>query len=245
MVSNRVFVASGNAATVIEFSQAMNETLGAGNYEVIQIPAPGGPFGQVVEPRSFWHGFMLNSSLKSSEHFLATIQFLDWLYFSEEAREFIMWGVEGETYTKGADGAITLSPDYSLKVYDMNVDAAQDLQRDLGYANDVLAYSTESRQLKESYNTPAFVEYMDAVLSQRTPRDPYPAAPLDEGELEQASLLATPLKDTVDKNTLKFIFGERDLAEWDTYVGELEAQGMQSYVDLISGAHDRFVEQNG
>ena len=50
---------------------------------------------------------------------------------------------------------------------------------------------------------------------------------------------------TVDKNTLKFIFGERDLAEWDTYVGELKAQGMQSYVDLISGAHDRFVEQNG
>ena len=40
MASNRVFVASGNAATVIEFSQAMNETLGAGNYEVIQIPAP-------------------------------------------------------------------------------------------------------------------------------------------------------------------------------------------------------------
>ena len=47
--------------------------------------------------------------------------------------------------------------------------------------------------------------------STRTPRDPFPPAPLDEVELEQASLLATPLKDTVDTNTLRFILGDRDL----------------------------------
>jgi multiple sugar transport system substrate-binding protein/putative aldouronate transport system substrate-binding protein len=63
-------------------------------------------------------------------------------------------------------------------------------------------------------------------------------------ELEQASLLATPLKDTVDTNTLRFIMGERDIAEWDDYVAELEAQGLQQYVDLINTARERFEEEN-
>lgn len=240
----RVFAASGSAGTAIEFAQALEETLGKGKFEVLQIAPPGGPAGQVVEPRNFWNGFMLNSEIKDSENFLAVLQFLDWLYYNPQAREMLRWGVEGETYTKSGD-KITLQPEYSLDAYNINPKGKIDIQKDLGWSNNVLADSTESRALKESYNDPAFVDYIDSVLSTRKPRDPYPPAPLDEAELEQASLLATPLKDTVDTNTLKFIIGERDLSEWDAYVGELESQGLQQYVDLLNGARKRFVEQNG
>ncbi|MCD0443065.1 extracellular solute-binding protein [Glycomyces sp. A-F 0318] len=239
-----VFAASGSSGTAIEFAQALNETVGEGNYEVLQIAPPGGPAGQVCEPRNFWNGFMLNSEVAESEHFLATLQFLDWLYYNPEARELVRWGVLDETYTKDADGTITLKPEYSLNAYNINPGAATDIQEDLGWSNAVFADSTESRALKESYNTPTFVEYIDSVLATRTPRDPNPPAPLDEMELEQASLLATPIKDTVDTNTLRFIMGERDIAEWDDYVAELEAQGLQQYVDLINGARDRFEEEN-
>ncbi|HEU5128142.1 MAG TPA: extracellular solute-binding protein [Glycomyces sp.] len=239
-----VFAASGSAGTAIEFTQALNETLGAGNFEVLQIAPPGGPAGQVVEPRNFWNGFMLNAEVAESEHFLATLQFLDWLYYNPEARELVRWGVLDETYTKDADGTIELKPEFSLDAYDLNPDGATDIQEDLGWSNAVFADSTESRALKESYNTPTFVEYIDSVLSTRTPRDPNPPAPLEELELEQASLMATPLKDTVDTNTLRFIMGERDIAEWDDYVAELEAQGLADYVDLMNGARDRFEEEN-
>ncbi|MFC7623851.1 extracellular solute-binding protein [Microlunatus sp. GCM10028923] len=240
-----VFAASGSAGTAIEFAQALEETLGKGRFEVLQIAPPGGPAGQVVEPRNFWNGFMINSELKDSEYFLATLQFLDWLYYNPQARELLRWGVEGETYTKAADGKITLKPEYSLDGYNLNTKAKTDLQKDLGWSNNVFADSTESRALKESYNAPAFVDYLDSVLTSRKPRDPYPPAPLNETELEQASLMATPLKDTVDTNTLKFILGERDLEEWDAYVAELEAQGLPNYVELLNGARKRFVEQNG
>ncbi|RRR98143.1 ABC transporter substrate-binding protein [Glycomyces terrestris] len=239
-----VFAASGSAGTAIEFAQALNATVGEGNYEVLQIAPPGGPFGQVVEPRNFWNGFMLNAEIKDSEYFLAILQFLDWLYYSPDARELIRWGIEGETYTKAADGTITLNPEYRLDAYNINPGAPTDIQKDLGWSNAVFADSTESRALKESYNAAAFVEYIDSVLSTRTPREPSPPAPLDEMELEQSSLLSTPLKDTVDTNTLKFIMGERDIAEWDDYVAELEAQGLQQYVDLINGARERFEEEN-
>ncbi|WP_112135727.1 ABC transporter substrate-binding protein [Glycomyces dulcitolivorans] len=239
-----VFAASGSSGTAIEFAQALNETVGEGNYEVLQIAPPGGPAGQVCEPRNFWNGFMLNSEVAESEYFLATLQFLDWIYYNPEARELLRWGILDETYTKDADGKITLKPEYSLNAYNINPGAATDIQADLGWSNSVFADSTESRALKESYNTATFVEYIDSVLATRTPREPNPPAPLDELELEQASLLATPIKDTVDTNTLRFIMGERDIAEWDDYVAELEAQGLQQYIDLINTARDRFEEEN-
>ncbi|WP_454858948.1 hypothetical protein [Promicromonospora soli] len=188
---------------------------------------------------------MITAEAKDDPQFLAKLQFLDWLYYSTEARDLLRWGVEGETYTKSDDGTYTLEPEYSLDAFNLNPDGETDIQLDLGYSDNVLSGSTESRALKESYNTPEFVDYIDSVLATRTPRDPFPPAPLDELELEQASLLATPLRDTVDTNTLKFILGERPLSEWDAYVAELEAQNLQQYVDLINGAHERFAESNG
>ena len=243
VANSAVFAASGASGTVAEFQLALQEADPDAEFELVQIAPPGGPAGEVVEPRNFWHGFMISAEAKDDPHFVALVQFLDWLYYSPDAREMLRWGVEGETYTKDADGTITIDPDYSLDAYNINPDGKTDLAKDLGFST-FLAESTESRALKESYNSDQFVEYMDRVLESRTPRDPFPPAPLDDAELEQASLLATPLKDTVDTNTLKFILGDRPLAEWDDYVTELEGQNLQGYLDLINGAQQRFAEKN-
>ena len=245
VAANKVFAASGASGTVQEFAAALTETQGEGNFELVQIAPPAGAAGDVIEPRNFWHGFMLSAKAKDDPNFPALLQFLDWLYYSPEAREMLQWGIEGQTYTKDADGTITIDPGHSLKSFNINPDGEIDIQVDLGFASNVLAGGTESRALKESYNSEQFVEYLDTVLSTRTPRDPFPPAPLDEAELEQASLVSTPLKDTVETNTLAFILGQRPLSEWDAYVGELEAGGLPSYLDLINGAHERFLENEG
>lgn len=238
------FAASGSSGTAIEFSQALEETVGKGNFSVTLIPPPAGPAGDHVEPRNFWHGFMLNSTILESENFLATLQFLDWLYFNPEAREMLRWGEKDANYTKGDDGSIELMDGFSLDDYDINTGAGTDIKIDLGFST-FPAESTESRSLKESYSTPEFVEYIDQVLTTRTPRDPYPPKPMDEAELEQASLLATPIKDAVDTATLQFIMGERSMDEWDAFVAELDAAGLPRYLELLNTARDRFVEANG
>ncbi|ASK65939.1 sugar ABC transporter substrate-binding protein [Brachybacterium avium] len=237
------FAASGSSGTAIEFAQALDETVGEGNYAVTLIPPPAGPAGDKVEPRNFWHGFMLNSQVTQSENFLATLQFVDWLYFNPEAREMLRWGEKDVNYTKSGD-TIELKDDFSLDDYAINPDGETDIKVDLGYST-FPAESTESRALKESYSTPEFVEYIDDVLSTRTPRDPFPPTPMDETELEQASLLATPIKDSVDTATLQFIMGERDMSEWDTFLGELEAAGLPRYLELLNTARQRFDEANG
>ena len=238
------FAASGSSGTAIEFAQALNETVGEGNHDVALIPPPAGPAGENIEPRNFWHGFMLSSQVTQSENFLATLQFVDWLYFNPEARDMLRWGEKDVHFTKADDGSIELKPEFSLDDYAINPDGETDIKVDLGYST-FPAESTESRALKESYSTDAFVQYIDDVLTVRTPREPYPPAPLDEMELEQASLLATPIKDAVDTATLQFIMGERDMGEWDAFVGELEAAGLPRYLELLNGARKRFEEGAG
>ena len=233
------FAASGSSGTAIEFAQALDATLGRDNYEVRLIPPPAGPAGTIMGPRNFWHGFMLNAELADSENFLAILQFLDWLYFNPEAREMLRWGLEGETYTKGPDGTIELEEGYSLKNFDLQVDAETDLLEDLGFST-FLSEATESRALKESYNSASFAEYVDGVVENLESMPPWVPAPLEEAELEQTSLMATPLKDMVDTNTLRFILGERDMGEWDAFLAELEASGLSAYVDLLNDARERF-----
>ncbi|MFS0705948.1 extracellular solute-binding protein [Cellulomonas sp. 179-A 9B4 NHS] len=239
----KAFAGSGASGTAIEWSQALDATVGPGGYEVVQVPPPAGPAGAIVEPRNFWHGFMITKEAESKPHFTATLQFLDWLYYSPEARDMLRWGVEGETFTKSGD-EYTLDAEHRLDIFNLNPGAPTDIQKDLGFST-FLAEATESRALKESYATDQAVQYIDDVLSTRTPMDPNPPAPLSEADLEQASLLGTPLKDTVDTATLRFILGERPLSEWDAFVGELEAKGLQQYVDLYNGARERFAENNG
>jgi multiple sugar transport system substrate-binding protein/putative aldouronate transport system substrate-binding protein len=230
---------------VNDFSTALDATSAKGKYQVVEIAPPGGPAGNVVEPRNFWNGFMLTAKAKNDPHLKSMLQFLDWLYYSPESRDLLRWGVEGQTYTKSGD-KYTLKPEYKLKSFNINMATGKtDIATDLGYSNNVLSDSTESRALKQSYNAPAYVDYISSVLSTRKPRDPFPPAPLNASELEQASLMATPLKDTVDTNTLKFILGQRPLSQWDDYVKELKAQNMDGYVDLINKAAERYAKDHG
>ncbi|MBZ2195714.1 ABC transporter substrate-binding protein [Occultella gossypii] len=238
-----VFAASGASGTVQEFATAL-DAAGVTDYELVQIAPPGGEAGQVVEPRNFWNGFMLTADAVEDPNFCDMLHFVDWLYYNPEAREMLQWGIEDETYTTADDGTISLMPDYTLGAYNLNPEGTIDIQTDLGFASNVLAGSTESRTLKESYNQPQFVEYIDTVLSTRTPRDPFPRAPLTEAELEQASLLGTPLQDSVDTATLEFILGRRDMSEWDSFLTEIESQGLSTYVDLVNGARERAADQD-
>lgn len=53
------------------------------------------------------------------------------------------------------------------------------------------------------------------------------------------------MKDYVTQQTLRFILGQRDLAEWDAYVAELNAKNGQAYIDLVNKARTRYTDKNG
>lgn len=241
LANGKSFAISTNAQTLVnDYRPALAATLP--DAEIAKIRLPAGPVGDVVSGTALLeNGIMISSAAKDDENFVAMMQFIDWLWYSDEGQEFAKWGVEGTTYTKDADGTRVLDP--GIDFIGLNPGAPKHLQKDFGFSGGVFAYGGTTDLLWSTFSEEeiAFQEGMadKEVLPLQPP------FPFDEMEREQATLLETPLKDTVQQGTLQFVLGQRDLSEWDAYVAEIEAKGATQYIELVNGAHERYAEANG
>jgi putative aldouronate transport system substrate-binding protein len=209
--------------------------------KIEMLPVPLGPAGPVVLGGArLENGLMISSKALKSDSFVAMMQFVDWLWYSDEGQRFARWGVEGVTYTRSG-GTYRLKDGISLMGSDP--DAPKDMQKDYGFYNGVFAYGG-SWELVSSTFSPDEKKFQDA-MSQRPETPVAPAHPLQSVEQEQASLWETPLRDHVTQNTLKFVLGKRPLSEWGSYVSELKAKNMQQFVDMHNKAYDRYKKENG
>ncbi|SFL51775.1 carbohydrate ABC transporter substrate-binding protein, CUT1 family [Gracilibacillus orientalis] len=228
--SGESFVINTNGQTLTQYRTTMNETLGEDNYEIKKIVVPGGPAGQLMDGSKLENGIMFSANAKDDPNFEAMLQFIDWLLYSDEGLEFAKWGVEGETFTK-ENGERQLVED--IKFRGMNPDAEDHLQIDYGFSGGNFSYGGPTELLHSMFSEEE-VEFQNAMQETKELILPDPPIRYDETQLEQASLLSTPLKDTVNQNTLKFIVGDRSMDEWDTFVQELEGKNVQGYVDLAN-----------
>ena len=58
---------------------------------------------------------MISTKARDSKNFVAMMQFIDWLWYSDAGQVFAKWGVEGTTYTKDASTAsVKLAPDVNV-----------------------------------------------------------------------------------------------------------------------------------
>jgi putative aldouronate transport system substrate-binding protein len=209
--------------------------------KIEMVPVPLGPAGPVVMGGTrMENGVMISREALKSDTFVAMMQFVDWLWYSDEGQAFCKWGVEGVTYTE-AGGTYRLKPGISLMGSDP--EAPKDLQKDYGFFNGVFTYGG-SWALVSSNFSPDEQKFQDA-MTQRSQLPIDPAHPLQSVEQEQATLWDTPLRDHVTQNTLKFVLGKRPLSEWDAYVTELKAKNMDQLVDLHNRAYERFRKENG
>jgi putative aldouronate transport system substrate-binding protein len=209
--------------------------------KIEMIPVPLGPAGPVVLGGTrLENGVMVSSKALKSDSFVAMMQFVDWLWYSDEGQKFCKWGIEGVTYTESG-GTYRLEPGISLMGSDP--DAPKDLQKDYGFFNGVFTYGG-SWDLVSSNFSPDEKRFQDAMAQRRElPIDP--AHPLSSVEQEQASLWETALKDHVIQNTLKFVLGKRPLSEWSAYIAELKSKNMEQFVSLHNKAYERFQKENG
>lgn len=230
--SGSVAAISSNDQELVKYRDNFAQT-GNTEAEVHQIVVPAGPHGSYLAPGSRREsGIVFAASAAEQDDFLAMLQFVDWLYYSDEGLEFAKWGVEGETYTKDASGKRTLMED--IDVNGLNPGAPKELRRDFGYHNGVwmLAHGS-TEDLDKSMLREEVIAFLDG-MNQKDELPLPPALTFDEMQQEQAGLLQTNLLDIVNQNTAAFIVGDRPLSEWDAYVAELEGAGMQDYVDLAN-----------
>ncbi|WP_442819013.1 ABC transporter substrate-binding protein [Streptomyces sp. NBC_01235] len=209
--------------------------------KIEMVPVPLGPAGPVVMGGArLENGLMISTKALKSDTFVAMMQFVDWLWYSDEGQRFAKWGVQGVTYTY-TGGQYELEPGISLM--GANADAPKDLQKDYGFFNGVFTYGGSWALVSSSFG-PDEKKFQDA-MAQREQLPIDPAHPLQSVEQEQASLWDTPLRDHVTQNMLKFALGKRPLSEWGDYVTELKAKNMDQLVGLHNKARERFKKESG
>lgn len=240
-------VASGQALSVgtnnqeiITWRSTLKELGTQGDLALIRVPE--GPAGDhVAAGQRLVSGFMLSSSVKDKPYFRALLQFVDWLYYSDEGLEFAKWGVEGTTFSRSADGTRILDP--GITAMGINPGAPKGLQADYGFSNGVwMLVHGSSVELDRSMLPEEALSFVES-MSTKTPLKLAPPAPLSEGEREQVTLYQSALKDHVKQNTAAFVLGQRPLSEWDAYVSELEGLNMAAYLDVVNAAQKRFAEK--
>ncbi|MEH1099515.1 ABC transporter substrate-binding protein [Micromonospora sp. CPCC 205561] len=240
LANGKSFVIGANAQTLVNENRPdLAKTLP--NAKLVKIPLPVGPAGEINPASRLESGIMISKKARDSRNFVAMMQFIDWLWYSDAGQEFARWGVEGTTYTRDGSGRRALVPD--VNVLGLNPRAGRHLQKDFGFYNGVFTYGGKL-ELVQSFFSPEELEFQRA-MNARKPVGVAPPYPLTDSEREQASLWETPLKDFVTQNTLKFILGQRPLTEWDTYVTELRGKNMDAYLELVNKAHERFQKENG
>ncbi|HLV56774.1 MAG TPA: extracellular solute-binding protein [Actinotalea caeni] len=232
-VSGDAAAISGNTQVIAEYRTKLADAGVDAPIRLITIPD--GPYGSYLAGSQLSSGLMLSSEVADSPNLLALLQFLDWLYYSDEGIEFAQWGVEGETYTRAEDGTRTLLDDIGWNA--LNPDAERKLNTDFGYSNGVfLLANGSSQELLQSVMTEEIATWTEEVLASKEIMPVAPAARLDEMELETTSLLDSQLRDAVQAATAAFITGQRPLSDWDAYVAEMEGLGATQLVDTYNAA---------
>jgi len=237
--NGKSFVISCNAQTLV--SECRKDIAKIPGATVAKIPLPTGPMGATLPGESrLENGLMISKKARESKNFVAMMQFIDWLWYSDDGLMFSKWGIAGDTYTGDVDdGTFKLSP--QVKWGGLNPGAPKELQVDYGYFNGVFAYGGSTAMLNSQFSDEE--KQFQALMNKRTPRPVGPPHPLSPDEREQVTLWEAALEDHVNQQTLRFILGQRPLSEWDAYVGELKTKGMDKYLDLANKAYQRFKDK--
>jgi len=236
--SGKSFVISANSQNIITYRTSMEQSLGKGNFAVRKITVPGGPAGDIIGGSRLENGIMLNPSVKDKDSFVALMQYIDWLFYSDEGQEFAKWGVQGTTYNKEG-GKRVLAKDINFQ--GLNPGGTKDLRVDYGFSGGNFAYGGTTDLLQSTFNDEELA--FQKAMKSKKPRPVSPPVPFSDADREQATLTLTPLKDHVKQNTLKFITGQRPLSEFDAYVKELDSKGMGKYVELATKAYKAYADK--
>lgn len=239
LVNMESFVSSGQALTMADVNDGLADANGEGEYEFVRMPILDGPAGPKVGGSRLASGVMFNNNIAEREDLLALLQYVDWLYYSDEGNEYAQWGIEGETFVKTDETEGGYLPADNISYENFNPNADESLQEHYGFGNVAFAFAS-NYDITLSKMTDQEIHYQKSMIESRELLDVDPPYPMSQPDQEESSLLSTPLKDTVDQYTLRFITGQYELDRWDDFMSDLENQNVDAYLDLINNAYREF-----
>lgn len=155
----------------------------------------------------------------------AVLKVMDWM-FSEEGRDTVSWGKEGETYTV-VDGK---------KKFPSELKTMGDIQNKFGIflANSYAWFDYDSIM---SVFSPELTEAV--VEGKKHDAKPIPIVAFTENESNELGTLADTIKKASDEQLTKFILGTRSIDEWDKYVEEINQLNVKRLIELYTTGYGR------
>ncbi|MEK8104989.1 hypothetical protein NKG94_06825 [Micromonospora sp. M12] len=183
---------------------------------------------------------MISSKARESKNFVAMMQFIDWLWYSDAGMEFARWGVEGTTFTKDASGKRSVTPRST---------SSGSTRRQPSTCRRTSASTTAS---SPTAARPTWSAGSSLRRSWSSEGDGRPqaeggpaAAPVDRRGTRAGVALGDPAEGLRHPEHAQVRPRPAALSEWDAYVAELKGKNSEQYIDLVNKAYERFQKNNG
>lgn len=164
--------------------------------------------------------FIVSSKSKKIDD---AVKFIDWFY-TDEAKELLSWGKEGETYVTVDGKRQFIMSDYA-KEYGLTASGWGLILDEDAIMSSYSVYAqqatTETPKYEWRYN-PA--EYMQ----------------LTEEENEVFVTIGADIKKCAQENEALFVLGQKSFDEWDSYVKEIENKGLSKLLEMYTKAYERY-----
>jgi putative aldouronate transport system substrate-binding protein len=241
----RTFAANHNAFSILDYLGAPFQ-LSEGR--LAAVDAPVGPYGDTghrwIGYTSYW-GASISGQTDHLDEALAVWDY----YYSPEGAELAIFGKEGVTFKRNADGSI----DFLQKIKDEAADANLSVDQWLGKQYNVFIFHIgpslnmgvreqilRGRALGESQDRLRSMYYIGSNLAPIAP----PIWNTDE-EINRLSELNADLNTFRDEWITKFIVGQEPLSKWDEYIAGMKRLGIDETIDIANAGYERYLNSVG
>ena len=211
------------------------------NFKLIVAPYPVANKGDTpkfgtMDPRVYFAGWGISGTSKKKELAMKVIDY----GYSKQGQEFKRWGTKDVTYilengtckftdliTNNPDG---LTFDEAKSYYFANVQQPGIISREdlLTKANVDEAFQVQVDQSIANCSKNDIEKY----------RLPYVTPKIEESS--EYTRIQTDILKYVEEMMIKFITGKEPIENFDRYLAELDARGMQTLKDMMQRAYDRY-----
>lgn len=170
-----------------------------------------------------------------TEHPELVASIVDFLVSTEYA-DLWYWGIEGQTYEKSEDGVKSFIGDYTESAARVEYGIQSTLFDDNISRKDMngAAAAWPTRLVDAYRKTSTWVE--DGTVTTYYYTEPVFTA----DEQEEYSMMYTPYSTYISENVSKFVYGQRDLAEFDDFVAGIgDYLDVEAFLELCNNAEQR------
>ncbi len=236
MFAKDIVGASAHFATKTELwsgtaAQAGNANSATAEYHVVLSPEDtnGTPI-RIISRALTGYCYGITRDCKNPE---LAIRWLDYIYGSDEGRDTLLYGLEGLTYTKDANGNKAWTDVIGKNPDGLSVGAAL---RSLGafpaqFTNRTVEFYQMMVSKKAAEEGSILKQYMIA---------PFPQVMGDEAELDRIASLNADITTYENEMIQKFIMGQTSLDEFDSFLSTVKSMGGDELTQIYQTQLDRY-----